>query len=312
MRYLYGEDIRKKYIPKYKEYFKNNPATLSVIEVGENAENKSYILGILKLASELGVKVEMHRIKIEVDSVIEDVTQIEDYKSKYSILSFDYIYTLPENLDKCIEVLMYNLGKRPEICGILLLSKMGYNLKYSEIANQIDPMKDVDCITDTNIRKLLEKDYKIAPCTPMAVITMLKENNIEISGKNCVVVGRSNVVGKPLGLMLMHEDATVTFCHSKTEDLKKYCRFSDILVSCVGKPNIITEDMYNQGTIIDVGINFVNGCIIGDVCKTFYSFDKGNVQNYTPVPGGIGPLTTLMLFKNLKTLMGERKGTNNE
>lgn len=309
MKYLYGKDIKDKYISSLYDFFKTlkTKARLAIVEVGENDRNISYLNSILKLANEIGVNICIYRIKCDLKNIEHDIEISEVYRRKYEFLSFDNIYTLKESIKDSVLTLLDNLNKCEEISGIILMSHLDYGLKYEEFTSKISYLKDVDCVTDTNVRHLMEKDYRIAPCTPLAVLTLLKENNIDITGKNCVIIGRSNVVGKPLGLMLMHENATVTFCNSKTERLNWFCKNSDILISAVGKPSFITEAMYNKGTIIDVGINFVDGYLVGDVKRNDIDLEVKGVQYFTPVPGGVGPLTTLMLFENLKRLIEEQK-----
>ena len=149
-------------------------------------------------------------------------------------------------------------------------------------------------------------DFYFLPCTPAGVMEMLKYENIEVEGKNCVVIGRSNIVGKPMNMLLLHQNGTVTVCHSKTKNLKEICRNADILVAAVGRPKFVTEDMVKEGAVvIDVGINRVDGKLCGDV-------DFENVKNkasaITPVPGGVGPMTIAMLMQN--TLTAAKKQNN--
>ena len=142
-------------------------------------------------------------------------------------------------------------------------------------------------------------DYQFLPCTPAGVMELIAETGIEIAGKECVVVGRSNIVGKPMAMLLLHKSGTVTICHSKTRDLAEVCRRADILVAAVGVPKLITADMVKEGAVvIDVGMNRVDGKLCGDV-----DFDgvKEKASAITPVPGGVGPMTIAMLMKNTVT-----------
>ena len=161
----------------------------------------------------------------------------------------------------------------------------------------IDPEKDVDCFTDVNTGKLWLGQHDIAPCTAHGIIELLDYYNIDVAGKNCVIVGRSNIVGKPVAALLLEKNATVTICHSKTKDLYKHTTQADIIISAVGKPKFITWGLVKHGAVvIDVGINRdENGKVCGDV-----DFDgvQDKVCAITPVPGGVGPMTVAVLMKN--------------
>lgn len=180
----------------------------------------------------------------------------------------------------------------------------GYNEK--EIIEAIDPNKDVDCFHPANVGRVMTGDYSFLPCTPAGVIEMLDCYNIDITGKECVVIGRSNIVGKPMSMLLLNRNGTVTTAHSKTKNLADIVRRADILVVAVGRPKFITEGMVKEGAVvIDVGINRVDGKLCGDV-------DFDNVATkascITPVPGGCGVTTVAMLMKN--TVAAARKQNN--
>ena len=164
----------------------------------------------------------------------------------------------------------------------------------------IDPAKDVDAFHPVNVGKIMIGNYDFLPCTPAGVMELLHRSGIEVSGKECVVIGRSNIVGKPQAMLLLHENATVTVCHSKTRNLPSVCRRADILVSAVGKPKFVTADMVKDGAvIIDVGMNRdENGKLCGDVDFEPVSEKASYI---TPVPGGVGPMTITMLLKNTVT-----------
>lgn len=160
----------------------------------------------------------------------------------------------------------------------------------------IDHRKDVDAFHPVNVGKIMIGDYDFLPCTPAGVMELIHLTGIEVSGKECVVVGRSNIVGKPQAMLLLHENGTVTICHSRTKNLAEVCRRADILVAAVGKPRFITADMVKDGAVvIDVGMNRVDGKLCGDV-----DFDEVSkkASAITPVPGGVGPMTIAMLMKN--------------
>lgn len=166
----------------------------------------------------------------------------------------------------------------------------------AEIVETISPSKDVDALTLINKGKLASNLAQIAPCTPCGIIDLLKESKTEIAGKNVVVIGRSQLVGRPVATMLTNMDATVTICHSKTKDLKEVCKNADILIVAIGKPKMINSEYIKDGAVvIDVGINRENGKVVGDVDIDTTACMQGII---TPVPGGVGPMTITELIKN--------------
>jgi methylenetetrahydrofolate dehydrogenase (NADP+)/methenyltetrahydrofolate cyclohydrolase len=183
------------------------------------------------------------------------------------------------------------------IDGIMLLLPLPKHLNEKNIISKINPDKDIDGLTEINIGKFYSGDEAFTPCTPRSVMELLKSTGIELCGKNAVVIGRSNIVGKPVFQLLLKENCTVTICHSKTNDLEGICSKADILVSAIGKPQFITAEYVKEGAIvIDVGTSSVNGKITGDVVFD----DVINKASYvTPVPGGIGAVTTTMLIENI-------------
>lgn len=193
--------------------------------------------------------------------------------------------------------LINRLNNDEKVNGILVQLPLPKTINEKKILNAINPEKDVDAFHPVNVGKLMIGEESFLPCTPAGIIQLLKRSNIEISGKNCVVIGRSNIVGKPMGILLLKENGTVTIAHSKTENLKDICKNADILVAAVGKPKMITSDYVKNGaTVIDVGIHRMeNGKLCGDV-------DFDDVVNIagaiTPVPGGVGPMTIAMLMDN--------------
>ena len=216
-------------------------------------------------------------------------------------------YALPETTtNEELLALIEELNNKPSINGILCQLPLPRHLDEKLIINSIDPEKDVDAFHPFNVGKIMIGDFYFLPCTPAGVMEMLKYENIEVEGKNCVVIGRSNIVGKPMNMLLLHQNGTVTVCHSKTKNLKEICRNADILLAAVGRPKFVTEDMVKEGAVvIDVGINRVDGKLCGDV-------DFENVKNkasaITPVPGGVGPMTIAMLMQN--TLTAAKKQNN--
>lgn len=203
---------------------------------------------------------------------------------------------------KALLELVDTLNERPEIDGILcqLPLPKGYDYDEQEVLLHIDPSKDVDAFHPANVGKIMIGDYDFLPCTPAGVMEMLEEYHIDPAGKHCVVVGRSNIVGKPQAMLLLHKHGTVTICHSRTPDLASVTRQADILVAAVGRVNLITADMVKPGAVvIDVAMNRnAAGKLCGDV-----DFDPvAEIASYiTPVPGGVGPMTRAMLMENTLT-----------
>ena len=203
---------------------------------------------------------------------------------------------------KALLELVDTLNERPEIDGILcqLPLPKGYDYDEQEVLLHIDPSKDVDAFHPANVGKIMIGDYDFLPCTPAGVMEMLEEYNIDPAGKHCVVVGRSNIVGKPQAMLLLHKHGTVTICHSRTPDLAAVTRQADILVVAVGRVNLITADMVKPGAVvIDVAMNRnAEGKLCGDVDFA----PVAEIASYiTPVPGGVGPMTRAMLMENTLT-----------
>ncbi len=208
-------------------------------------------------------------------------------------------YALDENTSEAeLLELIGVLNGRADISGILVQLPLPKHINEEHIIAAIDPKKDVDAFHPVNVGKIMVGNFDFVPCTPAGVMELIAESGIDPAGKECVVVGRSNIVGKPQAMLLLHKNATVTICHSRTKDLAEKTRRADILVVAVGKPNFITGDMIKPGAVvIDVGINRTEGSkkLIGDV--EFESAEKV-ASAITPVPGGVGPMTIAMLMKN--------------
>ena len=214
---------------------------------------------------------------------------------------YSEMYTLPEETSmEQLLGLIEQLNESPQIHGILVQLPLPRHLDEEKVILAIDPRKDVDAFHPTNVGKIMIGNHSFLPCTPAGVMELLKRSGVEISGKECVVIGRSNIVGKPQAMLLLHENATVTICHSRTKDLPSVCRRADILVSAVGRAGFVTADMVKDGAVvIDVGINRnAEGKLCGDV-----DFDNvaPKTSFITPVPGGVGPMTITMLMKNTLT-----------
>lgn len=218
------------------------------------------------------------------------------------IRSFEY--ALPEETtEKELLDLVDTLNNDPEVNGILVQLPLPKHLDSEKVIARISPEKDVDAFHAENVGKIMIGNYAFLPCTPAGVMELIHSTGTDVSGKECVVIGRSNIVGKPMAMLLLHENATVTICHSRTRDLAEVCRRADILVSAVGKADFVTADMVKDGAVvIDVGMNRNSeNKLCGDV-----KFDEVEpIASYiTPVPGGVGPMTIAMLMKN--TLMAKR------
>ncbi len=188
------------------------------------------------------------------------------------------------------------LNADPAINGILVQLPLPRHLDERAVLARIMPEKDVDGFHISNAGKLFSGQQGVVPCTPKGIIYMLKKGGVELAGKEAVVIGRSNIVGKPAAILLLNENCTVTICHSKTKDLTEHCRRADVLVAAIGKPRFVTADMVKPGAaVVDVGINRVDGKVVGDVD---YEPVKEIAGWITPVPGGVGKLTISMLMEN--------------
>lgn len=243
----------------------NLKPSLVVIQIGENEASNIYVKQKEKMAIYLGIS--FYCIKFD-DSVDEQRIK-----------------------EKIIE-----LNNDENISGIILQLPIPTKYNVNNLINLIDSSKDVDGLTDINRIKLINNEKCFIPCTPLGIIELLKYYNINVTGKNVVIVGRSILVSKPLSNLLLNMDATVTICHSKTACLKEYTKNADILISATGKKHLIKKDMIKKDSIvIDVGITRENGKLYGDVD---FEKAKSKVSFITPVPGGVGPMTVTMLMKN--------------
>lgn len=218
---------------------------------------------------------------------------------KLGITSYEYV--LPESTTQ--EELMQTvkeLNERADVNGILCQLPLPKHLDSNAVIDAIAPEKDVDCFSPTNVGLLNIGRGRLSPCTPAGIMDMLEYKNISVSGKHCVVIGRSNIVGKPMSALLLAADATVTVCHSKTQNLKQITKTADVLIAAVGRPKFVTADMVKDGAVvIDVGIHRTeSGKLCGDV-----DFDsvEPKASYITPVPGGVGPMTIARLMRNTVT-----------
>lgn len=239
---------------------------LAVIIVGENPASRVYVNNKKKACLEVGIE------------------------------SFEY--ALPENTtEQELKNLVEKLNNDDRVNGILCQLPLPKHINEDAVINTISPKKDVDAFHPQNVGHIMIGDYTFLPCTPAGIMEMLKFYNISVSGKKCVVIGRSNIVGKPMAMLLLKENGTVEICHSRTQNLKEETLSADILVAAVGKANFVTEDMVKQGAVvIDVGMNRdENGKLCGDVD---FENVKEKASYITPVPGGVGPMTITMLLEN--------------
>lgn len=241
---------------------------LAIIRVGEKPDDMSYERSAVK-------KMEAFGLRVQTFVFPKDISD-EEFKEAFQ-----------------------KINKDPDVTGILLLRPLPGQIKEKEIEAMIDPKKDLDGISPVNIAKVFSGDPSgFAPCTAEAVIEILKANNISIEGKRAAVIGRSMVIGKPLSMLLLKENATVTICHMRTKELPEICRQAEILVAAAGKAGMVEESWVSDGAVvIDVGINVdENGKLCGDVDQA--SMESRNLL-LTPVPGGVGAVTTAVLAKHL-------------
>lgn len=268
---LKGADVSAKIKDQVGEMLKRcqgKTPKLAIVRVGERPDDLSYEKGATKKLRAFGLEVQSVAFSEDVDN--------ETFQDKF-----------------------WDLNKDPEVTGILVLRPLPEHIDEKAVENIIDPAKDLDGISPVNIAKVFAGDATgFAPCTAEAVVEFLKANKIPIEGKRAVIVGRSLVVGKPLAMLLMKENATVTVCHTKTVDLPGTCRGGDILVAAAGRPEMIGGDYVGEGAVvIDVGINVdKHGKLCGDV--DFASIE-GKASMATPVPGGVGAVTTAILARHL-------------
>lgn len=209
--------------------------------------------------------------------------------------SFEQKLSADTSEEKLLQ-LVGELNSNKDVHGILVQLPLPDQIDSEKILQAIDPKKDVDGFHPVNVGKLVVGNALLTPCTPTGIIALLDRYDIEISGKHAVIIGRSNIVGKPVSMLLLHRNATITICHSRTQNLEEVTRSADILVAAVGRANFVTDEMVSEGTVvIDVGINRVDGKLTGDV--DFEPVSK-KASHITPVPGGVGPMTIALLMEN--------------
>ena len=263
-----GKKIRDEILDDLKRQVKQYmiKPCLAVIQIGDNEASNTYIKSKEKACNNIG----MYFKHIKFPETVKEI----------------------EVINKILE-----LNNDEYVHGILLQLPLPEGFNQDKLINYIARNKDVDGLTDINIGKIFNNKPGLVSCTPQGIIKLLEEEKVDVEGKNVVIVGRSNLVGKPLLGLMLNKSATVTICHSKTENLKKHTKNADILVVAVGKPKFITEDMVKEdAVVIDVGINRVDNKLCGDVD---YDKVKAKAKKITPVPGGVGPMTVAMLMSNV-------------
>ena len=265
---LDGKKLREELLASYKNIIEkeNLKIKLAIIQVGDNEASNIYVKNKEKYCNMVGIKTDIY--KLSSDTKKEELINLID-----------------------------KLNRRKEVTGIILQSPVPKHIDYDKCSKTILSSKDVDGFTKENIYKLYMNEDTIMPATVKGIIVLLKKYNINIDGSNVVIIGRGNIVGKPLSLALTNENATVSLLHSHTKDITKYTKEADIIISACGTPNIITSDMIKDNSVvIDVGVNRINGKIVGDV--DFESVSK-KASYITPNPGGVGPMTIAMIIDNL-------------
>lgn len=261
---IYRKEI-KQYTEELTNKGKRKPCIAPII-IGNDGGSHYYLNNVVKLCSELGVDC---KVSHKEDNISE------------------------AELCKLISSLNDDLNTD----GIMLFLPLPKHIDEKKVTSLISYKKDIDCLTDINNGKLYKGEEGFIPCTPMSIINLIRSTGIELSGKHAVIIGRSNIVGKPVAQLLLNENCTVTICHSKTTNLPELCAKADILVSAIGRPGFVTKDFVKEGAVvIDVGTTSVGGKITGDVA---YSEIIDKAGYATPVPGGVGAVTTTMLIKNV-------------
>lgn len=267
MQLMSGMEVRGTLLDQYKDTIEKERLNigLAIIQVGDNPESNKYIKNKLKYTEMVGIKSELFKLPIDISE------------------------------EKLLE-LINNLNEDDNITGIILQSPTPKNIDFDKCARSIKSEKDVDGFSEENLFAIRDNHERIIPCTVKGILKLLDYYDISVEGKNIVVIGRSNIVGRPLADALVNRNATVTICHSKTNDLALHTKNADIVVSAVGSPNLITENMVSNDFIgVDVGINFVGGKLVGDFSKDCYE----KASYISPVPGGVGPMTVAMIIDNL-------------
>jgi methylenetetrahydrofolate dehydrogenase (NADP+)/methenyltetrahydrofolate cyclohydrolase len=255
----------------------NRAPKLCILLIGDDPANITYVKNKKKSRNEIGILCDLN------------------------ILPFS---TSQNELVELIET----LNKDPEVDGILVQLPLPKHIDQNVVLQSMDYRKDADGLHPMNVGLLNTSPEAIIPCTPKGILSLLQAENISITGKHCVIIGRSNLVGKPMAQLMLRENASVTVCHSKTRDLPYLTRQGEILIIAIGHPNLVNADMLKEGAVVvDVGINYVDGKLIGDI---YNSIDVTNIEKkaaaITPVPGGVGPMTIASLLENVVEIYKRR------
>lgn len=265
-----------------------------------SAEVRAEIKKEVSLLAENGIKVCLAVVIVGDDPASQVYVRNKKKACDETGIASEIIAMPAETTEKELISVLDGLNSRSEINGILVQLPLPKHINERNIIAHIDPKKDVDAFCDENVGRIMTGNFSFLPCTPAGIIELLHRSGVSVCGKDCVVIGRSNIVGKPMAMLLLHENGTVTICHSRTKNLPEITRRADILVSAVGKAGFVTADMVKPGAVvIDVGMNRTpEGKLTGDV--DFASVEP-IASLITPVPGGVGPMTVTMLLKNTVT-----------
>jgi methylenetetrahydrofolate dehydrogenase (NADP+)/methenyltetrahydrofolate cyclohydrolase len=263
---LKGKEVAKKIQISIAEVTQKEKISLAILAIGENKSADAYIKGVLRTSEKLGVEVNLIRLPEDI-STKDVINHIEKINNDENISGLMIQMPLPKSLDQ------------------------------EKVINAIDYKKDIDSMTDKNLGMVLKgKKNGLMPCTPLAVLETLDYYGIEVTGLDVTVVGRSNIVGKPVAALLTNRGATVTICHSRTKNLQEKTKSADLIIVAVGKKDFLTKEMVSEkSVVIDVGINVENGKLYGDAD---YEQLKDYVKDITPVPGGVGSITNTLLINN--------------
>jgi len=272
---VYGKQLREEMKERIKQQATQLPMKLAIVKIGNDKASQSYVNGLIKFGKEVGIPV----VTICLDG---QVTQVEAQQA------------------------IMELNQDPDITGIMIQKPLPEHINDNRLMQTVDYNKDVEGLHYYNLGKLLAKDPGVCPSTPKAIMTMLRANEVDLTGKKVTIVGRSTIVGSPLAVMMTAENATVTLCHTRTRNLEMETRAADIVVAAVGKPWFINADMVSEGCIImDAGINVdESGSIRGDV----HPEAAARAKIASAVPGGIGMITVAELFDNMVILGSQQAG----
>ena len=265
-----------------------------------SAEVRAEIKKEVSLLAENGIKVCLAVVIVGDDPASQVYVRNKKRACDETGIASEIIAMPSETTEEELISVLDGLNSRSEINGILVQLPLPKHINERNIIAHIDPKKDVDAFCDENVGRIMTGNFSFLPCTPAGIIELLRRSGVSVCGKDCVVIGRSNIVGKPMAMLLLHENGTVTICHSRTKNLPEITRRADILVSAVGKAGFVTADMVKPGAVvIDVGMNRTpEGKLTGDVA---FASVEPIASLITPVPGGVGPMTVTMLLKNTVT-----------